>query len=435
MRLSFVASIASILGCVLALMVLPPEYRIWGYLAAGVSFCLLAYESGKRRGRKHLPIEHPPVTVRSNRDEILEAWPYRKILLDGPAPLMVLGGTLRSFITEAHLDWMREFVRTQQGQVRILVMNPASQGSYLRAREERRLDGIYNDLNATLSALLRFQNETLSEVERSRVEIRKYSTIPSSSIFIKGDRAAYTHYLHKRSATSSTWYLLERTSNTEPAFQKLISHYESIWNESIPLSVPDNYAILFVGLPGTGKTTVANSLAGALPEARLISSKDVRRKNALLDIFSESQRMTLQRIIRGHLFQEVAMGNRRIIVDTNLYLEPTRKRLIQYLTELKVDVYLFHMAANESDLLSRIQMKCRADELYSPLGLSPEAILQQVATVLGDGASSSVGGVKAHFFYNTSEREIHLKSEDYLAARYVKSMIEPLEKEKPIRFV
>lgn len=429
--LTITSSIASILSLLVTLLFIPPPYQKWGYISFVISLvillCLSTYALGKRGRHSDVHIK-----VLVNRDEMLEEWPYRRMILEGTSPLLVLGGTLRSFVTEAHLEWIKDYVRNQKGQVRILMVNPSSQGSYLRAREEKRLPRIYNDLNATLGALAHFYN-TLSEDDRLRVEIRKYSALPSTSMFIKGNHAAYTHYLHNRSATSSIWYLLERAEKTEEAFKKLLSHYESIWHQSIPISEPDNYAILFVGAPGTGKSTIANILHGVLPGANLLSSNDIRKENALLDIFSDSQRVTLQNIMVGQVFQQIALGNRRIILDTNLYKNSLRERLIEMLRGMEIDVYLFHLTAEDKDLLARIEAKCSKDELYQQLSLDPLSILTQAQGVMASTRIPSIPGIKAQFFYNTSANEINMKVEDHLTARYASVMIEPLQKEKDAR--
>jgi predicted kinase len=426
------ASAASILSFLVALLLLPAKYSSWGYTVAAIALaCLIsaaAYEVGLSR---RAPVKTTNPELFASRDELLERWPYRSMIFDGEGTLRVLGGTLRSFVTEAHLDWLRDFLSEHAtNSIELLIMNPASEGAYLRAQEELRVTRIYHDLNASFAALLKFQ-ASLSTDDRKRVSIRKYSALPSMSMFARRDRIAYTHYLHDRSSTSSTWYLLDNDDATTDFFGKLERHFESLSQVADDLAAPDNYAIIFVGPPGSGKTTVATLLHEELEESRLISSASLRNETGLLDIFSDIQRGAIQKIIGGDILSRIAQGNRRLIIDSNLYPRSVRDRIVAQLRALHVDVYLFRIGAASDELVERIAEKCINDDLYKRLGMTPVDILARGTGLMGDAHLVPAQGVKAEFTYDTSRNNIAIRAADEVSAFFARDFAARIGKSFP----
>lgn len=343
---------------------------------------------------------------------MLQRWPYRDIILEAGSNLCVLGGTLREFVTEQHLRWLYDYLVSRGGNCKILIMNPASQGSFIRAVEENRLHEIYSDLYQSLEALLNFQKENLPKNYKSRLEIKKYSPIPVSSMFLTHERIAYTFYQHEKSSTNSLWYLISRQKGNIYAIEKLQEHFTRIWDDAIPIEQIDNCAMIFEGLPGSGKTTAAVRLSKRMPDAKLISSKDIRLKTELIDIFSESQRIIVYDILVGQLTEQICRGTRRLIIDGNLMLHAQRDRIFTLLRKMKIDVYYFHMVAKSEDLLFRIDEKCHPDPLYVNLKIPPEEILSSVRKIEQDLSRVEKELIGVMVEYDTSDSKMIFETED-----------------------
>lgn len=409
--LSIIASIVTIASFIFALLFLPQPYNLIGYIVAiltallTVSYIFFHLGLNKRDGTTDIEIYN-------NRDEMLQRWPYRDIILEAGANLCVLGGTLREFVTEQHLRWLHDYLVSSGGNCKILIMNPASQGSFIRAVEENRLREIYSDLYQTLGALLNFQEECLPKDYKYRLEIRKYSPIPVSSMFLTHERTAYTFYQHERSSTNSLWYLISRQKENIHAIKKLQEHFTKIWDDAIPIEQIDNCVMIFEGLPGSGKTTAAVRLSKWMPDAELISSKDIRLKTGLMDIISESQRIIVYDILVGQLAEQICRGTRRLIIDGNLMLRAQRDRIFTLLRKMKIDIYYFHMVAKSEDLLFRIDEKCHSDPLYLNLKNSPKEILASVKKIEQELSQVEKELIGVMLEYDTSDSKIIFRTED-----------------------
>lgn len=409
--LSIITSIVTIASFILALLFLPQPYNLIGYIVAiltalfTVSYISFHLGLNKRGGTTGIEIY-------DNRDDMLQRWPYRDIILEAGANLYVLGGTLREFVTEQHLRWLYDYLVSRGGNCKILIMNPASQGSFIRAVEENRLHEIYSDLYQSLGALLNFQRKSLPKDYKPRLEIRKYYPIPVSSMFLTYERIAYTFYQHEKSSTNSLWYLISREKENIHAIEKLQEHFTKIWDDAIQIEQIDNCAMIFEGLPGSGKTTAAVRLSKWMPDAKLISSKDIRLKTRLTDIFSESQRVIVYDILIGQLTEQICKGTRGLIIDGNLMLHVQRDRIFTLLRKMKIDIYYFHMQAKSEDLLFRIDKKCHSDPLYLNLNKPPEEILSSVKKIEQELSRVEKELIGVIVEYDTSDSKMIFRTED-----------------------
>lgn len=420
--ITIIGSIASSLGLLISIFILPKEMKLIGYIIASIIFLIsaiaISYFFGIKKENKNQTIK-----IFQSRDDLIDFWNYQDIIKSS-SNLIVLGGTIRAFITSAHLEWIKKVLKEKQ--VRILILNPASNGTLLRAQQENRTDSIYSDLNKTIYKLIEFYF-SLNQLERENLIIKKYTSIPSSSMFMTDDRVAYTFYLNDKSSTNSLWYLIEKNKKSEIAFMKLHEHYESIWNHSIPINELDNYVVLFEGLPGSGKTTVSRILKSELKNSVFLDSDDYREKYKLLDILSSDEREILHKILVGDIYKNIAFGRIRFIMDVNLTTIHLRERLFSIFNKFKVDIYYFRMNASEDDLINRIEYKKGNDIFYKNQNLSSIQILEKVKGFSNRIRESEINSIKSYFEFNSSTNVIDYWSSSKLQKYNANNLLEIIE--------
>ncbi len=411
--IGFVITVGSF---VLALLVLPPEHAYIGYIVTSIVAVSVAF-FGMHCLAKVNSEDAFRIKTFHNRDDLLHEWPYNKIVLEDSIRLCILGGTLREFINDEHLGYILEFLKNKNSCCKILIQNPASQGSYVRSYEEGRPDTIYSDIYLSMEYLLKFLQEVPSEYG-NQIEVKKYSNMPSSSMFITDKKIAYTYYLYETRSSKSLWYLLHNSRHNKHIQDKLKEQFNKIWEDSVSINELDNFVILFEGLPGVGKTHTAKELALKISNSKLISSKQIRMETGLKDIFSEDQKMSVYDIILNQVSESLYRGERRIIIDGNFLKNKQRDKFFSLFKKLKVDVYYFNITANHNDIVARINEKLKKDELYRELNISTEDVLNQVNKEHQKLTSIERTLIDATINYNTSQKELKYDAKNYVVDFY-----------------
>ncbi len=401
-------------------------------LVPAVQDTLTKYEA--RREFEESTTAPSSIQVFASRDSLLREWPYARMIFEGGTELCVLGGTLRDFTTKEHLELLHAGIKGMESSetgpegndIRILLVNPASQGAWLRAKEEGRLRDIYANIETSLVRLSKFLDE-LPEASRRRIEVRKYNQAPTSTMYLSGKTAAYNLYMHGCTSSNSLWLLVRETKATSPAFHKLRQHFESAWSEANYIEFPDNYAIMFDGLPGSGKTTAAKRLSERLPGSRLISSEEIRLRYGLTDIWSDQQRSVLHKLILGSLHEQAGLGHRRLIIDANVCRIKDRASLLGTLGKLAVDAYMLQMTAADDELERRVEKKLKDDPLYANLELAPRQVLDEARLISEESAGTELGVVAANLECDTSTHRVEcLTQPRSMAQRFASALVEAL---------
>lgn len=185
-------------------------------------------------------------------------------------------------------------------------------------------------------------------------------------------------------------------------------------SNSLPLNssniINKRRVIVFHGLPGVGKTTLANELRSELLNYILLSSSALREEHNLIDIFSITERKILFKLIGEAIEKVVSKGNNNIIIDCNLFIRTFRETLLVNLKNLQFDIYYFLLEANEKDLIKRLNNKIQKDNLYSKVNYSPQQILHLIKNDTDTLSQDERKLIKILFQYNTSSNKVQSNS-------------------------
>lgn len=110
--------------------------------------------------------------------------------------------------------------------------------------------------------------------------------------------------------------------------------------------------IIITGLPGTGKTTIANELAKEI-DAVVFSTDKIRKKIFKNPVYNEEDK----RIVYNELFSQAekyAKMGRNVILDGTFYTKALRNRAKEVGTLLSQKVYFVYCKTPEDILKKRI---------------------------------------------------------------------------------
>lgn len=134
--------------------------------------------------------------------------------------------------------------------------------------------------------------------------------------------------------------------------------------------------IIFMGLPGTGKTTLALKLFNELKNAIYLSTDTIRKTifshfielNIKDELYDMKNVDTVYNVI-NYLIEQIYNFYAYIIVDATFHLEKRRINLINKLNDLSQTYYLFNTVVNNEIIKKRMDERknktLESDALYA----------------------------------------------------------------------
>ncbi|MFF8959768.1 AAA family ATPase [Streptomyces sp. NPDC014894] len=128
--------------------------------------------------------------------------------------------------------------------------------------------------------------------------------------------------------------------------------------------------ILLCGLPGSGKTTLAERLAGALPAVRLCP--DEWLSGLGLDLFDGAARERVERRLWAHA-QDLLVAGATVILENGFWERAERDEKRLRARELGAAVELRHLDVPAAELRRRVALR---DEGAGAVVLTPEMLAE-----------------------------------------------------------
>lgn len=166
------------------------------------------------------------------------------------------------------------------------------------------------------------------------------------------------------------------------------------------------FALLLDGMPGVGKTTIAQHLSRHLPESVIVSSSELRMKHDLRNLLSDSHRARLHEIILKLIDDEVLLSANWLILDVNLMDSASRLRIIERLTSRHVSVCFFHITASEVDIAERTKNKFNTKPMFTRDYLDESDIISFVRNRMEPLQGSERDMLNIYVHYDTSQQAI-----------------------------
>ena len=165
-------------------------------------------------------------------------------------------------------------------------------------------------------------------------------------------------------------------------------------------------AIVFVGDPGVGKTTLAKELSASLKDYEFISSTYIRQKNNLFNIFSEQDRLLMYRLIINSISIADKQLKNGIILDSNLLESKSREILFKFLKQLKFNIHCFFMHAKEDEIQKRIEKKLASEFFYLRACFSAKDVITTIRKNTDAFSFFDLKNLATCFLYDTSNLNI-----------------------------
>ncbi len=113
--------------------------------------------------------------------------------------------------------------------------------------------------------------------------------------------------------------------------------------------------IVVMGLPGTGKTTLAKALASHLSAIHL-SSDRIRKKLRLSGKYDFSHKMWVYHELINQA-EQILFNHKTVVLDAGFHFNSQRDLVIAMCEKLNFDPYWIVMTASEQDILARVNKK------------------------------------------------------------------------------
>ena len=110
--------------------------------------------------------------------------------------------------------------------------------------------------------------------------------------------------------------------------------------------------ILVCGLPGSGKTTVANKIAEKT-ESLLFSTDVVRKEMVDKPVYDEKEKEMVYNLIFG-MAEKFLKNAKNVVIDGTFYRKDLRKRIRDTAKKMKSDFHIVHVVCEESLIRERM---------------------------------------------------------------------------------
>lgn len=115
--------------------------------------------------------------------------------------------------------------------------------------------------------------------------------------------------------------------------------------------------ILVCGLPGTGKTTVAEAIA-AKAKAYVLSTDVIRREVVDKPDYSENEKEMVYNLVFG-MAQQMLGSSKNVLVDGTFYRKELRDKVKKIAASMKSELVIVEVICDENAVRERLAKRCK----------------------------------------------------------------------------